>query len=409
MFGQLLKVLLQSLHGTAGKHPGIFKLMKKIGQRYYFPSIITYVRNWVRKCETCIQDKRINTTRITPELFHIAYWDLGPEDIMQVDLLPELPPSGGYGKIVKAIDLFSRCAVAYPVSNPEVVNAANVIINIMKRHANLPTLITTDKGSVCVSQVVHEVAGIIGINLKHVTEKHAETNGVLDRTHATIKTSLKKASCEYRKQWLEYLDIAILKYNTTYHSGINCEPSRVFHGRVPHNNLDHKLGLRFNSDIAPTMDFAEELFRRTKILHDRTKKNVEQFYIQYKTSHDKEAKASPLKEKEYCFILQPEADNPGSKLPCRDSIWIRAYLMEKVLPNKNYIVRKLNNNKTQILHGFRLRTYNPGRPSEDNYQEAQWKVDDNIVFLQDDLYTLAWQAEFGGHLFDIPIFFSIPT
>ena len=44
--GQLLKVLLQSLHGTAGKHPGFSKMMQEIRQKYYFPSIATYVRNW---------------------------------------------------------------------------------------------------------------------------------------------------------------------------------------------------------------------------------------------------------------------------------------------------------------------------------------------------------------------------
>ena len=53
--GHLLKVLLQSLHGTAGKHPGILKLMPEIRQKYYFPSIATYVRNWVRGCKICTQ------------------------------------------------------------------------------------------------------------------------------------------------------------------------------------------------------------------------------------------------------------------------------------------------------------------------------------------------------------------
>ena len=240
--GQLLKVLIQSLHVTAGKHPGFSKMMGEIRQKYYFPSITTYVRNWVRDCETCIQDKRINNTRITPELIHIPEWDLGPEDLMQIDLLPELPPSGGYENIITAIDVFSRYAFAYPVSNPTAVNTAKVIIDIMTRHAYLPTLIITDKGSVFVSQVIHEVAEILGITLKHATTKHAQTIGVLERAHATIKTSLKMASGEYRKQWHKYLPIAILNYNTTYHSSIDCEPSRVFHGRVPHNFLDHKLG-----------------------------------------------------------------------------------------------------------------------------------------------------------------------
>ena len=104
--GQLLKVLLQSIHGTAGKQLGISMMMQEIGQKYYFPSIATYVRNWVRDCEMCFQDKRINKTRITPELIHIPEWDLGPEDLMQMDLLPELPPSGGCVNIITAIDVF---------------------------------------------------------------------------------------------------------------------------------------------------------------------------------------------------------------------------------------------------------------------------------------------------------------
>ena len=360
--GQLLKVLLQSLHGTAGKHPGISKMMQENRQKYYFPSIAPHVRNWVHDCEICIHDKRINNTRITPELFHIPEWDLGPEDLMQIDLLPELPPSGGYENIITAIDVFSRCAFAYPVSNPTAVNTAKVIIDIMTRHAYLPTLIITDKGSVFVSQVIHEVTEILGINLKHATTKHAQTIGVLERAHATIKTSLKMASGEYRKQWHKYLPIAILNYNTTYHSSIHCEPSRVFHGRVPHNILDHKIELRFNPNIAPTTDFAEELLRRTKTLYDKTKKNVMQSYIKYKRYYDKKAKASPLKEKDYCFLLQPKADHQGSKIPFRDFRWIGPYKVEKVLPNNNYIVRKLNTNKTQFLHRIRFENTTPKTP-----------------------------------------------
>ena len=91
---QLLKVLLQSLHRTDGKHPGFSKMMQYIRENFYFPSIATYARNWVRDCEICIQDQRINNTRITPELIHIPERDLGQEVLMQINLLPELPSSG---------------------------------------------------------------------------------------------------------------------------------------------------------------------------------------------------------------------------------------------------------------------------------------------------------------------------
>ena len=72
----------------------------------------------------------------------------------------------------------------------------------------------------------------------------------------------------------------------------------------------------------------------------------------------KKAKASPLKEKDYCSILQPKADHQKSKTPFRDFRWIGPYVVENVLPNNNYIVRKPKTNKTQILHRIHIRKYN---------------------------------------------------
>ena len=116
-----------------------------------------------------------------------------------------------------------------------------------------------------------------------------------------------------------------------------------------------------------------------------------------------------LKEKDYCCILQPKADHQGSKIPFRDFRWIGPYLIEKVLLNNNYIVQKLNTNKTQILHRICLRKYNAEKPPEDNYEETKWQIDDKIVIPKDKHYTIAWEAEFGGHLFDIPIIYTDPN
>ena len=84
----------------------------------------------------------------------------------------------------------------------------------MTRHAYLPTRIITDLGSVFVSQIVSEVTHILGIKLKHATVKHAQTIGILERTHASLKTALKLATGQFRNQWHKYLPLAILNYNT---------------------------------------------------------------------------------------------------------------------------------------------------------------------------------------------------
>ena len=98
-----------------------------------------------------------------------------------------------------------------------------------------------------------------------------------------------------------------------------------------------------------------------------------------------------------------------SKILFRDFCWTGPSSVEKILLRNNHIVWKLNTNKTQILHRIRLRKYKPEKPPEDNYQEAKWQIDDKIVIPQDDLYTIAWEAEFRGHLFDIPIIYTDPN
>ena len=155
------------------------------------------------------------------------------------------------------------------------------------------------------------------------------------------------------------------------------------------------MGLNPNPKVLPTTDFADEFQRRTQILLDTTKKNIMHFYLKYKEYYDRKAKAAPLKQNDYCFILQPLADHQGSKVPFREYRWTGPYIVEKVLPNENYIVRKLNSNKTQILHRIRLRKYEPNTVLQDIRPEGNLQPDEGIVIPKDDLYVITWETEFG--------------
>ena len=79
--------------------------------------------------------------------------------------------------------------------------------------------------------------------------------------------------------------------------------------------------------------------------------------------YDRKAKSAPLKQNDYCFILQPIADHQGSKIPFREYRWTGPYIVERVLPNENNVVRKLNSNE--------------------------------ILIPQDDLYVITWETTFG--------------
>ena len=123
-----------------------------------------------------------------------------------------------------------------------------------------------------------------------------------------------------------------------------------------------------------------------------------QSYLKYKEYYDRKTKAAPLSEQDFCFILQPKADNQGSKIPFREYRWIGPNRIEKVLPNDNYFVRQLKTNKTQILHRIRLKKFVPNTPLEDKYAKEKLQPDDEIIIPQDDLYNISWEADFDYHV-----------
>ena len=101
------------------------------------------------------------------------------------------------------------------------------------------------------SHITREVAAVLGVELKHASTQHAQTIGMLERTHATVKAHLKAATGEIHETWDKFLPLAILNHNTTYHASLGCEPTCGFYGRISHNVLDFKLGYNANPRYTP--------------------------------------------------------------------------------------------------------------------------------------------------------------
>ena len=191
-----------------------------------------------------------------------------------------------------------------------------------------------------------------------------------------------------------------MNYNT-YHTSIGCEPSRVFHGRVPYNVLDLEMGIRPQKLPKPNSQIAEDVLKQTEMIFRDVRKNTMQAFIKYKAYYDKKANASKLKEQQYVYVLQPKTDQQGSKVPFTEVRWIGPYIVEKALPNNNYLVRKLGTNKTQIFHRMTLRLFTPRQLIPDAHTTPrEWKPDPEVIIEHDDLYARLWESEYETPTFD---------
>ena len=392
--------LLSTLHGKMNKHPGITKMIQESRAKYYYPGLARKIRAWVINCPDCIANKRIDTRQIRPKMLSNTEFTFGPEDCLEVDILPNLPSSNGYKHIITMMDVFSRYLFAYPTQDMTARTVGRCIIDVMTRHCYLPTVLLTNKGSQFRSDVVNQIAQTLDIRISHASTKHAQTIGILERTHASLKTSLKISTGERRSMWHKYVQIAVMNYNTSYHESLGCEPTTVFHGRIPYNILDIKLGLKPEWKKDANEDLTDELQKQIAEIHQSAKDNLMQSYLKYKRYYDKKATATPLKINDYCYVLNPKADNQSMKFAFKDCIWTGPYIVVKVLSNNNYVVRRTGTRYTQTLHRIRLRLYAPNQRVPD----VTVKVEDQLPDLEvktthDDWYAQAWETEFGEVLF----------
>ena len=180
------------------------------------------------------------------------------------------------------MDVFSRYLFAYTTVNQDAKTFVEVIFNIMTRHAYLPATVISDKGSVVGSHVIKEVADVLGITQKHATTKHAQTFGLLELFHAAIKKDLKIEKDERRSFWHKYVSFAVLIYNTSYQTSIDCEPSRVFQGRIPYNILVLKLGTHPQQRRIPTSKLAQDVLDQTEMIYQDVGWKAMQAFIKYK-------------------------------------------------------------------------------------------------------------------------------
>ena len=104
--------------------------------------------------DQCNRDSRIerNFTHFTLNIQeeHLT----APKDALQIDLVPALPPSGVYQKILTVMDVFSSYSFPYPTSNQDAKTIAEFLFNILTKHAYLPTTLISDKESAFVSHIV---------------------------------------------------------------------------------------------------------------------------------------------------------------------------------------------------------------------------------------------------------------
>ena len=95
---QLVDEVFGTLHGEFGRHPGNITTFIANIEKYYYPNMAQLTRKWPMPCKQFIRKSRLDyrLTRLLRENPNEHITRL--EDVMRIDSVAQLPPSGGCKK-----------------------------------------------------------------------------------------------------------------------------------------------------------------------------------------------------------------------------------------------------------------------------------------------------------------------
>ena len=132
---QLVDQVFGNLHIEFGRPPGDSKTLFAYNGKYYYKNKSQLIVKWVMPCEQCIKESRIDNRLIRNSLGNHSEHITEPEDVIQIDLVPGKPPSGGYQNFVTAMDAFWRYLFAYLTTKQDARTVARVKIYFKTKHA----------------------------------------------------------------------------------------------------------------------------------------------------------------------------------------------------------------------------------------------------------------------------------
>ena len=175
-----------------------------------------------------------------------------------MDLVGPLPPSEGMTYLFTIIDRFTRWPEAIPLPDSKAKTCAQAMIRHWISRFDLPEDITSDRGAQFTSSLWTKLGQVPGVQLHTTTAYHPQANGMIERLHHQLKSSLKARTTD--PYWMDHLPLAQLGIRVAWREEPGCSPAELVYGsslRLPGEFVDQQN----SRNTQPSEDFLRHLQR----------------------------------------------------------------------------------------------------------------------------------------------------
>lgn len=126
------------------------------------------------------------------------------------------------------IDRKTRWVEATPISSITASNVAKHLVDTWFSRYGIPDHIITDQGAQFESSLFTNLSTSFGFKHIHTTSYHPQANGMIERFHRSLKTSLRCLSI--KGNWVAALPMVLLGWRNTVHDATGTSPAKLLFG-----------------------------------------------------------------------------------------------------------------------------------------------------------------------------------
>ncbi|KAH9266360.1 hypothetical protein BASA83_010597 [Batrachochytrium salamandrivorans] len=203
-----------------------------VTRRYWWPTMKQDIKKYISECPECQLDQSASGRHAPTPIRPIPSVAL-PFERWGMDFVQDLPRTkSGNQHIITAIDYATRWVVAKAVPNRDSVTVASFLYELMMNYGS-PFELFTDRGSSFISEGIREYEKLQRIRHHATTPYHPQTNGMVERMHATMGHAITTLTQGRPDRWDEYLQQTVFALRVRKHAVTKQSPFYLLYGVHP--------------------------------------------------------------------------------------------------------------------------------------------------------------------------------